>query len=319
MYYAPVVLFVYNRLFLLEKTVVALKNNIGAQETDLIVFSDGSKSKEDKDKVDQVRSYLKKITGFKSLTIIERDDNVGLASSIISGLADIFSKYDAAIVLEDDLITSPYFLSFLNEGLKKYLDDERVGSINGYIYPIGKQLPDNFFLCHANCWGWGTWKRAWGLFCPDAEMLLKKLLERNSQKQFDFNNSIPYTEMLQQQAQGKINSWAIRWMASLFLENKLSLYPGEPLAINIGLNEDGTHSRKGGATYMQGQLTTQVYKVENISMKEDLRARKLIGKFFYQFFKHQMNKNNYWNRIKQSIRKVLKGIVVFFKQKKSKE
>lgn len=314
----PVVLFVYNRLFLLEQTIAALKNNLGAAETDLIVFSDGPKLAGDKEKVNEVRSYVKKIIGFKTVNIIERDRNWGLANSIISGLADVFDKYNSAIILEDDVITSSYFLSFMNEGLKKYEHDDRVGSVHGYIYPVKKTLPDNFFLYYANCWGWATWKRSWALFSSDADILLEKLKQKKLQRRFDFNNSIPYTEMLEKQAKGKINSWAIRWMTSLFLENKLSLYPGESLAINIGLNEDGTHSRRGGTTYMQGQLTKKIYRVENIMVQEDIKARKLIGNFFYQLYKNQMNKNNCWNSLKRFIKRVVKRILIFLKLKKSR-
>ena len=226
---APIALFVYNRLLHVQNTVEALQRNKFASESDLYIFSDGPSGEVEIENVLKVREYLKTIIGFKSVAIIEREENLGLARSIISGVTEIVDKYDRIIVLEDDLITSPFFLKFMNEALEFYKDEINVISIHGYLYPVKAQLPRTFFLRGADCWGWATWKRGWNLFEPDGKKLLYELKARKLKKQFDNNGAYPYTKMLEKQVKGKNNSWAIRWHASAFLKGKLTLYPGNSL------------------------------------------------------------------------------------------
>ncbi|KKO18108.1 MAG: putative methyltransferase [Candidatus Brocadia fulgida] len=222
---APIALFVYNRPWHLRQTVESLNKNELAEFSELFVFSDGPKSEADKEKVLAVRKYIKTISGFKSVNIVEREQNLGLGNSIITGVTEIINRYGRIIVLEDDMISSPYFLRFMNEALEFYEDEERVASIHGYIYPLKTLLPETFFLRGADCWGWATWKRGWNLFETDGSKLLYELKKNNLLRKFDLNGTYPYTRMLKDQAKGKNHSWAIRWHASLFLKEKLTLYP----------------------------------------------------------------------------------------------
>ena len=151
---SPVVLFTYNRLEHTQHTVHALQKNLLASKSDLVVFSDAAKSDAQANSVAEVRRYIKQIGGFKSVTIFERETNMGLANSIISGVTSIVNNHGRVIVLEDDLVTSPYFLTYMNLALEKYADDDRIASIHGYSYPVKEQLPEAFFLSGAACWGW---------------------------------------------------------------------------------------------------------------------------------------------------------------------
>lgn len=238
---APIALFAYNRPWHIKQTINALKKNIYAKQSELFIFSDGPKNEEDGKKVREVRGYIKTINGFKRVTIIEREENLGLAESIITGVTDIVNKYGKIIVLEDDLITSKYFLQFLNEGLNIYSNENKIASIQGYVFPIKKKLPKIFFLKYTGAIGWGTWKRSWKYFEKEGEILFQKIKEENLKKIFDFNNSYYFTKMLKQQIEGKVDSWAIRWYASIFLKNKLSLYPGRSLIFHNGSDGSGTH------------------------------------------------------------------------------
>lgn len=142
---APIALFVYNRIWHTKQTIESLQRNEMAEANELFVFSDGPKFGNDREKVSDVREYCKTITGFKRVTLIERQQNLGLAQSIITGVAEIVNCYGRIIVLEDDMISSPYFLRFMNEALEFYKDEEKVISIHGYIYPLKTRLPDSFF------------------------------------------------------------------------------------------------------------------------------------------------------------------------------
>lgn len=239
--YAPVVLFAYARLDHLQMTIAALLANSEAAETSLYVYCDGPRHDAHKQITDAVRAYVDTIQGFRSVTRIYRQKNLGLANSIISGVTDVLAEHDEVIVMEDDLVVSPYFLKFMNEGLQLYRDEERVASIHGYSYPVPETLPETFFLRGADCWGWATWSRAWRHFEPDGQKLLDALRRERLARAFDMGGAYPYMKMLANQVAGKNDSWAVRWHASCFLDNMLTLYPGRSLVNNIGTDDSGTH------------------------------------------------------------------------------
>lgn len=278
MYKAPIVLFVYNRLSHTQLTVEALLRNSGASESQLFIFSDAAKNKSVIDAVNQVRAYIKSITGFKSISIIERVENFGLARSIIDGVTQVCSEYGKVIVLEDDLVTSPYFLQFMNESLNLYNNDDRIISIHGYIYPVKAKLPETFFLRGADCWGWATWKRGWDLFESDGRKLLETLKKNQLESEFNFGGSYDYLGMLDSQVNGKNDSWAIRWYASAFLANKLTLYPGKSLVLNIGNDDSGTHC--GTTEIFSGDIIDRPVVVGGISIRESLEGRSAVTKYF---------------------------------------
>ncbi len=276
---APVVVFAYNRPEHLKRTIDALRKNILANETPLYIYCDGPKSLNDTSKVQSVRSYVKTIEGFFDIHIIYRDKNYGLAKSIIAGVTEILQQFEKVIVLEDDLITSPFFLQFLNDSLNMYNDDERIITIHGFLCAINKKTPETFFLCDPGCLGWATWRRAWKLYDHDSQKLLNEIISRDLQSEFDFNNAYPYTKMLKNQILGKISSWAIPWYAVAFLNKKLTLYPGKTLVEHIGYDNSGTHC--GNSGLIQDHPYEQKINVEVIPVKENAEIKKYISKFLW--------------------------------------
>lgn len=239
---APVVLFVYNRPEHTRKTVEALRANRLAPQSRLFVFSDGPKNDLARPAVEAVRQYIDSIDGFASVEVIKRLENRGLADSVIGGVSEVVKEYGRIIVLEDDLVTSPYFLNYMNEGLMLYKDDIDVASIEAFIQPLDlSPLPQSFFLPFAGSWGWATWERSWKDFEYDADFLLREIKKRGLAKSFDFDGSYPCVNMLKLQIRGKVDSWAIRWGASNFLRGKKSLYPNVAYVNNIGMDGTGVH------------------------------------------------------------------------------
>jgi Glycosyl transferase family 2 len=238
---APLALFVYNRPHHTRRTIDALLGNDFVSQTDLIVFSDAARDAASAAAVSEVREIVRSIRGFKSLRIVARPANLGLARSIIDGVTSVCAEYGRLIVLEDDLVTAPHFLSFMNQSLQLYENEPAVGSIHGYWYPVVKKVPETFFLRGASCWGWATWSRAWRLFESDGRKLLAELRRRNLTGPFDLDGAIAYTQMLKNQINGKVDSWAIRWHAAMFLADRLQLSPGRSLVRNIGFDGTGTH------------------------------------------------------------------------------
>jgi hypothetical protein len=281
---APIVIFAYNRPKHLQQTVDALAKNEYASESDLIIYSDGYKDEKTREGVEKTREYIQSITGFKSIQVVERGKNWGLANNIIDGVTTVVNKYGRIIVLEDDLLTSSYFLKYMNEGLQKYENNENIISIHGYVYPIKRILPENFLLKHTDSLGWGTWKESWKLFNSDGYFLLKSLQEKDLVKSFNFNNSYDFTKMLCDQVEGKINSWAIRWYASAFLSNKLSLFPNKSLIYHNGNDKLGTNCNNGD-DWLDVELSDTPINLIDIPIIENEDVRMLYEFFFYHTHK----------------------------------
>jgi hypothetical protein len=298
---APILLFTYNRPAHTSQTLEALLNNKLSKDSELFIFSDGYKNESDKANVQEVRKLIHSIDGFnsfKKINIIENKQNVGLAKNIIAGVTQIVNEYGKVIVLEDDLLTSPWFLTFMNEALDKFESDERIGHIHGFCYPIDN-LPDAFLIKWVGSWGWATWKRSWQLFNADGNMLLKEIQERNLSREFDFNGNYPYTKMLQRQVNGVNDSWAIRWNATLFLNNLLSVNAGKSLVQNIGFDGTGIHSGKDkihNISLYKYRLNTDIPIIS-----ENKSARKAFGSYYSKT-------NSFFAKAKRRISRYLRRI-----------
>ena len=266
-----------------------------AAQSDFYIYSDAAKNYEEVGDVNKVREFIKTVTGFKSISIIERENNLGLANSIIDGVTSIVNRHEKVIVLEDDLVTSKYFLNFMNDSLITYEKDDQVASIHGYFYPI-ENMDESFFIKGADCWGWGTWKNRWSLFEPNGQKLLNELKERKLVKEANFNNSFSYSNMLRQQIKGDNDSWAVRWYISMFLLGKLTLYPGKSFVQNIGFGLDATHSTSENNNF-NVELYEQKHSNQKIKIKECEQSRKKMEDFFFSM------KPNFLLRI---LRKILR-------------
>jgi len=303
MKFTPIVIFAYNRQWHIRQTVEALQKNELANQSDLIIYSDGPKDLPDQSKVDAVRQYIHSIRGFRSITIVESFKNQGLGDSIIAGVTETVDKYDRVIVLEDDLVTSPFFLRYMNDALDLYENEEKVISIHGYIYPISEILPTTFFLRSADCLGWATWKRGWNLFEEDGQRLLHELYKNNLTKLFDFNGAYRYTRMLKDQIAGRNTSWAVRWYASAFLNDRLTLYPGVSLVQHIG--NDGTGTNFGALDFLDVELAKEPLSVTAIELAENPEARRIVADYLRsiktQFVKAVINRG------KKYLRRLLRG------------
>ncbi|MBS1660958.1 MAG: glycosyltransferase [Bacteroidetes bacterium] len=240
---APILLFAYKRPEQLRQTVKALQQNELARNSELFIFSDGPRSEADRSQVDQIRDYIRTIDGFRDITLFESTENKGLAPSIISGVSNLINVYDRVIVLEDDLVSSPNFLSFCNKALEHYRDDTSVFSIAGYTSPIrGLGVRDVYFTRRASSWGWATWRDRWNPVDWAVSDYAEFLKDRPAQRRFNEMGS-DLTGMLQKQQRGKINSWAIRWCYHQFKNDQLTVYPSVSKITNIGFTEAASHTK----------------------------------------------------------------------------
>lgn len=248
---APIALFVYNRPDHTRRTISYLQQNLLADESRLYIFCDAAKTDADKPKVEQVRQLVNDISGFKSVKVILRNHNLGLAESIISGVTQLVYEYGKVIVFEDDLLSSPYTLQYFNDALTKYANQEQVMHIGAYMYNLhDKKLPETFFYRAATSWGWATWARAWKNFEPDVDKLIAQF-DMLKIARFSIEGKMNFWKQIEQFKAGKNNSWAIRWYASIFLKNGLTLNPSQSLIQNIGHDGTGVHSNKEDMYHVQ--------------------------------------------------------------------
>jgi hypothetical protein len=271
---SPIVLFTYNRLDETKKTVEALQKNFLAKESDLYVYSDGWKNEIDRIKVIGVRNFLKQIDGFKSVKLVQSDLNKGLAKSIIDGVTEVIKRHGKVIVLEDDLITSPNFLNFNNQALKFYEFNENIFSISGYtlnLSDLKKKEVDFYYSYRASSWGWSTWLDRWENVDWDVKDYNSFIKSSKLKREFARGGS-DLPQMLINQMNGKIDSWAIRWCFYQFLTNQLTIFPTKSKIISIGFGENATHTRKTKRfeTELDTTLKENFYFNESIKLDKNL-------------------------------------------------
>jgi hypothetical protein len=297
--YAPILLFVYNRPEHVRRNIQALLKNELAAESELFIYSDAAKDETSQATVKEVRAFIRSIQGFKKITITERAENWGLARSIIDGVTTLINRYGRVIVLEDDLVVAPHFLQFMNDALETYRDEERVGHIQACDFTHDPSLPDTFLIKWTGSWGWATWDRAWKHFNADGKALLTELESRKLTYTFDFNGKYGYTRMLRRQIEGKNNSWAIRWNASLFLKDILSLNVGKSLVQNEGFDGSGTNC--GGGGLYASELYMERLPVKKISpIEENIQARNAYVRYYART-------NSFMAKAIRRIKRTLKG------------
>jgi len=238
----PIAYFAYNRPEHTLNSLESLAQNIGASDSELYIFCDAAKRPEHLDGVEIVRKIVRSRKWCKTVHIIENKKNMGCAQSVITGVTQISKEFGNVIVLEDDLILSPYFLEYMNDALRIYESDQQVIQISGHMFPIDFQAEtDAIFLPFTTSWGWATWNRAWELFDPTMSGYGRIKANRNLRYKFNIDGSYPYFNILEAQVHNNIDSWAIRWYLSTFLANGLTLYPVKTLVENIGFDGSGTH------------------------------------------------------------------------------
>jgi len=263
---APIVLFVYNRLDHTKQTIESLQQNELAKQSKIFIYSDAPKNKKNIESVKKVREYIQSVDGFKEINIIEQEINFGLAQSIISGVTDIVNRYGKVIVMEDDLVTSPYFLKFMNDALDKYQYEKKIWHISGWNYPtLFNTNQDIYLYSIMDCWGWATWSDRWKYFKKDTDKLLEEFSKEDI-KRFNLDGYTNLWRQIKLNKSGYIDTWAIYWYATIFRHNGLCLNPVKSYVQNIGHDGSGEHCNISG--YQDNLFLNQKREIEFIDTIE---------------------------------------------------
>ncbi|MDD3320926.1 MAG: glycosyl transferase [Paludibacter sp.] len=317
---APIILFVYNRPLHTEKTLNALKNNNLASESVLYIYCDGPKKEataETVQLINEVRSVIKRDKWCKEVYVIERHENKGLANSVIMGVSEVIQKHEKVIVLEDDLITSPFFLNYMNESLDFYMNYNSVFSVSADRPPINKlQIPANYtydvFASIRNySYGWGTWINRWEKV--DWEMkLLPALLENNAMKNAFNRGGDDLSVMLQMQQNKQIDSWSIRFTFAHFIQHSVSIMPCKSYVQNIGMDGSGMHCK--ATNIIPSNTNFEIPDSRSFKFLDCIYEDDRIINEFYSFY--TTKKRPLWQKIINRISRMLGGKNVFVIKKK---
>lgn len=287
---APIVLFVYNRPWHTRQTLEALSKNELASESELYVFADGAKdtsSIENINRIEEVRSIISEKKWCRKVNLIISERNKGIENSTIDGVTQVINKHGKVIVLEDDLVTSPFFLLYMNECLEKYKEIKNIYSINGYMFPIQSVVYETVLLPFTSSWGWATWQDRWAIFERDPKE--SEVIQKNSFLSQRFNLAdFNYASMF------SLNTWDIRWYYSVFIRNGLCVFPTISLIYNIGFDGSGVHyTRKNDVVQnlSMEKISTEVKHQINLDFYNKYvlyftkKRRNLFEKFLFKIKK----------------------------------
>lgn len=261
-----VAVFAYRRSLHLARVLRSLQVQWREIPLPIHLFLDGSRGECDSAAVDACRNVAAQFTDSLDLNVRASTANIGLFGSITKGISELLDLYSEVIVIEDDILTSPYFLRYMLDGLTRYADQPRVASIHGYTPPIPARLPETFFLRGADCWGWATWRDRWSLFRSDAAVMAAEIRDRGLANKFNLGGGVPNLQLLDARAAGRSGSWAICWHASCFLADRFSLHPGRSLVRNIGIDSSGEHCSP--TPELVAHLTDRPIPIQRIPVQE---------------------------------------------------
>lgn len=287
---APIVLFTYNRPEHTLRTLESLANNSLAAQSKLYIICDGPCKNvclEEMQNLQETRRVVASKQWCGEVKIISKEENEGLARSIVMGVSKILDQYDSVIVLEDDLILSPGFLNYMNTALNLYKEEENVFSVSGYMYPVEEKLKETFFLSLISTWGWGTWKRAWDFYEHDL-MMLKNFIADQEEERFNLYSHNQFSRQIEGNLNGTKDTWGIRWYLVNFILGKISLYPRQTLLRNIGHDGSGANCNSDASFHLY-ELAESI-DVNKIETKEDTFAREAVTNYFNDVTHHQKKK-----------------------------
>ena len=292
---APIIIFSYNRPNHLKRTLEFLKKNTLSKKSEIFFFTDGPENNDKKNlkKIDTVKKIIKNFKGFKKKNLIFHKKNVGLKKNILGGVSQVLKKYPSAIILEDDIIVSKYFLHYMNQSLNFYKNIKKIWHVSGWNYNFkidesDLQGQNTYFTRNMNCWGWATWSDRWKKIKTNPDFFLKRMNNKTIYE-FNFSNTLNNWSQLLRNKKKILNTWAIFWNATIFYNNGLCLNPVKSLVKNIGFDGSGVNS-----------LNQPDDKIKISNIKEFFFPKELIENsilrneiIFYMKQKNKKEKRNY--------------------------
>ena len=238
--FAPIALFAFRRPRHVGLALRSLMLNPELADSPIHIYCDGPRNAADREAVEAARKVVRELAPAHA-TIIERQANLGLDRSVVTGVSELCQRHGRVIVLEDDLEVAPDFLRYVNAALDKYADDERVMQVSGYQFPVeivGEN--DAVFLPYTTSWGWATWERAWNHFDHSAPAYAALRSNSTLRREFDLDGSYPYFRMLKRNLDKPLSAWDIAFYSNVFARRGLALHPRVSRVRNNGFDGSGS-------------------------------------------------------------------------------
>ncbi len=237
---APIGISTYSRTKHLKQTIQALQKNTLAKESELYIFSDAPK-KGDEDIVGRVREYADSVTGFKKVHVVKRKSN-GRVKNNRGGMKQLLDSHGKCIFMEDDIVTAPGFLQFINDGLEFYKNDKKVRFVGGHTPNLKTNLGNNedvYFSKRFHGWGFGIWQNSF--YILEQQVSLKELINNKNIKDALDENGTDLYNMVVADAKGDINASDVRVCYQMAIKDLYIALPTKTLVKNIGLDGSGVH------------------------------------------------------------------------------
>jgi hypothetical protein len=274
---APIALFCFNRPRHLARTLDSLMACEGFDSSPIFVFADGPRRDADQAATSAVREVLAARLPSRAKVSV-RPVNAGLARNIVDGVGSVCAAHGRVIVLEDDLLLDPRFLTFMNDALDRYANDAAVYQVAGHSFesPAFANRSEAMLLPWVTSWGWATWQRAWDSYDEHATGWRDLAANAALRRRFNLDNAYDYATMLERQMRGELQSWAVRWYWSIFRADGLAVFPPFSLVDNTGFDGSGTHGRgwlRGRKPAITRRPPTQAILLPGPTLDETLRQQ----------------------------------------------
>ena len=289
---APIVFFAYNRPVHTRLVLESLYNNKLADESKLWIYIDGPKAgatEETLTAMAEVKKVVREKKWCKEVTIMESEVNKGLIKSNVEGVTKMVNEFGKVIVMEDDNLVSPGFLTYMNDALDFYENNPRVMHVCAYVRPEFSPVQvkeSTFFFYHTTTWGWGTWKRAWDHFNTNPLEVWKAVKTKGNIKKLNMDGTFEFFWGLKAVAKGKLRSWNATWHSTVFLNDGLCLYPQKSLVSNIGHDGSGTNCEPDDRFKIDADALADSIPVTEIPLIEHAAIKKhyiQLHSFKYRF------------------------------------
>lgn len=307
---APIALFVYNRPEHTRRVLENLRNNELANESTLYIFCDGPRpgaTEAELMKIQEVCEIARSAEWCREVIVRAENKNKGVNNSIIDGITEIVNIHSKIIVVEDDILTSKYFLRFMNDALNKYENEEKIMAVSGYWFPVNTGRVHPFFLCTGVGWGWGTWARAWNIYVKDIDYLIEEIDKSDLVRKFNRDDSYDFFGLLKAHQKGLVSGWDVAWYASIFLNDAIALFPPHSFTINIGVDGSGTHfsNATNQFSHPAGYLEDMDKDGYRIKFSESIEPDEIAGKKMNSYLK-SVDKTSLLKKMETKIRLTLK-------------
>lgn len=247
----PIVIPCYNRIEPLKRLLDSLSEAYYKDETPIIFSIDYSDSSQISDFIDNYE------WGFGEKCIIKHSQNIGLKNNILF-CGNLTEKYDAIILLEDDLVVAKDFYNYAIQAYNYYKEDSRIAGISLYgyersevglyqFYPVETNY-DTYLMEWPSSWGQMWTKEQWRGFISWLNDEAKEL------------NCYNIPDSVKQWNEKSWKKWAVAYCVD---KNKYYLYPYKSFT-----NEFGTV----GVHYTDNHIlrninTTSLYCGKNVKYR----------------------------------------------------